>query len=74
MKYRYRKKGKYADGRIKIVLERISQKGVIVGVNLPKPEEMWDILKCPVLPYKERDTKSSALWEAKVNEKEEVLK
>jgi len=67
MKYRYRKKGKYADGKIKIVLERINPNGVIVGVNLPKPEEMWDILKCPVLPFKEKDTKNHAQSEPLMN-------
>ncbi len=44
MKYSYRKKGKYADGTAKIVIER--KKGdVTETLHLPKPIKLWGIIK-----------------------------
>ncbi len=41
MKKFYRKKGKYADGRDRIIIEdRETNK----SLSLPKPEELWNIL------------------------------
>jgi len=39
-KFRYRKKGKYVDGRNRIIIE-MKYKNSITTLNLPKPEEMW---------------------------------
>ena len=55
-RYRYRFKGKYADGTRKLVLEYI-EKDKIVGFNMPKPKQMWDTLKCPKNNKENEDTK-----------------
>ena len=43
MKPYYRKKGYYADGRTKIVIEKLDKKK-IVSKTLPLPEIMWLLL------------------------------
>ena len=44
MKPYYRTKGRYKDGRQRIVIE-YEENGKIIGKSLPKPEELLDRLK-----------------------------
>ncbi len=45
MRAYYRKKGKYADGRNRLIIEQKNKKGkVIRSLALPKPEELLKIL------------------------------
>ncbi len=46
MKLYYRRKGTYADGRMKIVLESKAKKRT-TSRTLPLPEVMWEILGHP---------------------------
>lgn len=45
----YRKKGKYNDGRVRIMIERI-ENNKIKQKALPKPEVLWEILDRGRLP------------------------
>ena len=71
-KFSYRKKGKFADGTTKIVIEMRDNKKVIGSVNLPKPERLWVALKRPDISKEKEDIKNSELRETKVNDNKEV--
>jgi hypothetical protein len=64
--YSYRKKGKFADGTNKIIIE-MRFKGSITTINLPKPEILWDILKRPDISKGKEDTKIHSLRKPKVH-------
>jgi hypothetical protein len=65
--YSYRKKGKFADGTNKIIIEMRFKKGSITTINLPKPEILWDILKRLDISKGKEDAKIHSLREPKVH-------
>ena len=59
-KYRYRFKGRFADGSRKIVVERLSGDEV-KGFSLPNPEQMWKDIETSNKMLEDMRTRESVL-------------